>query len=260
MLKYYGMQNQSKKSAFFKSLKYAFPYTVPVMTGYAFLGIAFGILLESKGYNALWALFMSIVCYCGSGQYVGAGLLATSFNPLYTIFITLSVNARHLFYGITMLERYNKIGKTKPFLIFGMTDETYSIVSSINPPVGVSKSGFYFWITLFNYLYWVIAGVVGALIGSLLPFDIVGLDFVLTALFVVILLEKIDEKENRIPALVGIVCTAVCLFIFGANIFLIPSMISITIVIFALRPLLDKKDEVVEIAQSLVDNEEKEEQ
>lgn len=244
-----------RKGSFAAALRYAFPYTVPVMTGYAFLGIAFGILLESKGYGAPWALFMSFVCYCGSGQYVGTTLLASAFNPLYSVFITLSVNARHIFYGITMLERYDKIGKIKPFLIFGMTDETYSIVSCIDPPAGVDRASFYFWITLLNYFYWVISGVIGALIGSLLPFEIVGLDFVLTALFVVMLLEKISERENLVPALIGIACTAACLLLFGADIFLIPAMLCITIALFLLRPLIDKDKKQVEYSEKLTENE-----
>jgi len=169
-----------------KALKAAFPHTIPVFTGFTFLGIAYGILMNSKGYGFGWIVLMSFMAFAGSAQYVAINLLTSIFNPIYALLLTLMVNARHLFYGISMLDKYKGTGKFKPYLIFGLCDETFSIICSTNPPEGVNRNWFMFFITMLDHGYWVLGSALGGLLGYMVSFNTKGLDFVLTALFVVI--------------------------------------------------------------------------
>ncbi|NLB78283.1 MAG: branched-chain amino acid ABC transporter permease [Clostridiaceae bacterium] len=215
----------------FKALKAAFPHTIPVMTGYLFLGIAFGILLNSKGYHFGWAILMSVFVYAGSMQFVAVNLLTLAFNPFNAFLITLMVNARHLFYGISMLKGFDGQGKLKPYLIAGLTDETYSILCSSEPPEEVDKGLFMFFITLLNQMYWVIASAIGGLIGSLFTFNTKGIDFVMTALFVVIFLNQWKSEKKHIPAITGVIVSVFCILIFGPENFIIPAMAIIVLVL-----------------------------
>ena len=212
-----------------KALKAAFPGTIPVMTGYIFLGMAFGILLNAKGYGIFWALLMSLFIYAGSMQYVVISLLASAFNPIAAFMITLMVNARHLFYGLSMLDKFKNTGKLKPSVIFGLTDETFSILCGTEPAADVSRPWYMFWVTLLDQFYWVAGSAVGSLLGSMLSFNTKGLDFVLTALFVVIFVGQWQETDNHIPAAIGVVVTLLCRIFFGTGSFLIPAMIGILI-------------------------------
>ena len=169
-----------------KTIRYAFVRSLPIMAGYIVLGLGFGVLLQSKGYGAGWALVMSGLIYAGSMQYVAIDLLAGGASLISAAIMTLMVNARHLFYGISMLERYKDTGAAKPYLIFALTDETYSVVCSGGVPEGVDRKNYYFWVSLLNQLYWIAGGVAGALLGSVLPFDTTGIDFSMTALFLVV--------------------------------------------------------------------------
>lgn len=169
-----------------KTIRYAFVRSLPIMAGYIVLGLGFGVLLQSKGYGAGWALVMSGLIYAGSMQYVAIDLLAGGASLISAAIMTLMVNARHLFYGISMLERYKDTGAAKPYLIFALTDETYSVVCSGGVPEGVDRKKYYFWVSLLNQLYWIAGGVAGALLGSVLPFDTTGIDFSMTALFLVV--------------------------------------------------------------------------
>lgn len=207
-----------------KALKAAFPYTLPVMTGYLFLGMAFGILLNSKGYSFVWAIFMSIIIFAGSMQYVAIELLTVAFDPLNAFFMTLMVNARHLFYGLSLLEKYNGAGKKKSYLMFGLTDETFSILCATKPPEGVDRGWFMFFVTFLNHLYWITACALGGILGSLVSFNTKGIDFVMTALFVVIFLNQWESQKQHAPALIGIGASVICLLIFGAQNFIIPAM------------------------------------
>lgn len=218
-----------------KALKAAFPNTIPVFTGFIFLGAAYGILMNSKGYGVGWTVLMSTFAFAGSAQYVAISLLTTVFDPLYALLLTLMVNARHLFYGISLLDKYKGTGKFKPYLIFGLCDETFSIVCSENPPQGVSGKWFYFFITLLNHSYWVLGSAIGGLLGYMVTFDTKGLDFVLTALFVVIFLGQWKEEKNRKPALVGVLCSLSCLTVFGPDHFIIPAMLAILAVLSIMR-------------------------
>lgn len=221
-----------------KALKAAFPHTIPVFTGFTFLGIAYGILMNSKGYGFGWTVLMSLMAFAGSAQYVAITLLTSIFNPIYALLLTLMVNARHLFYGISMLDKYKGTGKFKPYLIFGLCDETFSIICSTEPPEGVNRNWFMFFITLLDHGYWVLGSALGGLLGYMVSFNTKGLDFVLTALFVVIFIGQWKTQKNHKPAAIGVVCSIICLVVFGQSNFIIPSMIAILAVLTVFRKKL----------------------
>ena len=227
-------------------LRAAFPPTIPVLTGYLFLGAAYGILMQSKGYGVGWTLLMSLFVFAGSAQYVAVTFLTAAFNPVYAFLMTLVINARHLFYGISFLGKYRETGKFKPYLIFGLTDETFSVLCAAEPPPGADRNWFYFFITLLDHLYWVLGSVLGALAGSFVTFNTKGLDFVLTALFVVIFTEQWKTRKNRLPAAIGVVCTVACLLVFGQSSFIIPAMLAILATLTLLRNRLGQKKIPVE--------------
>lgn len=224
-----------------KALKAAFPHTIPVLTGFLFLSIAYGILMNSKGYGFGWSIFFSALVFAGSAQYVAITFLTSVFNPIYALMMSLLVNARHLFYGISMIDKYKDTGKLKPFLIGGMCDETFSIVCFAEAPEGVNKNWFMFFITFLNYTYWVVGSGIGGLIGSFITFDTKGLDFVLTALFVVIFIGQWKSQKDHKPALTGVLCSVICLVIFGPTNFIIPSMISIIFVLTLLKKTYEEE-------------------
>lgn len=222
-----------------EALKAAFPHTIPVFTGFAFLGIAYGILMNSKGYGVGWTALMSFMAFAGSAQYVAITFLTSVFNPIYALLMTLMINARHLFYGISLLDKYKGTGKLKPYLIFGLCDETFSIICSTEPPEGVNRSWFMFFITLLNHSYWVLGSTLGGLLGSMISFNTRGLDFVLTALFVVIFLGQWKTQKKHKPAIIGVLCSIICLVVFGQNNFIIPSMIAILAILTVFRKELE---------------------
>ncbi len=229
-----------------KTFKYSFLATIPVMAGYVVLGTGFGILLADKGYSYWWALLMSLIIYAGSMQYVGVGLLGSGAALISTALMTLMVNARHLFYGISMLEKYKNTGVMKPYLIFALTDETYSLVCDAKLPEGVSRKWYYFLVSVMNQSYWVFGSFLGAFLGNTLSFNSKGIDFSMTALFVVIFVEQWESTGNHIPALLGLSISVLCLLLFGADNFLIPAMIGITAGLFLMKPaILARKDETV---------------
>lgn len=226
---------EKKNKNFKKALSAAFPYTVPVLTGYMVLGITYGVLMRTKGYDALWAVLMSAIAYCGSMQYVAITLLTIAFDPVQAFLLSLMVNARHLFYGLSMLEKYKGLGKAKGFLIYTLSDETFSVSSSVSPPDDIDRKYFYLSISFLNYIYWVTATFIGSILGKFINFNTEGLSFVLTALFVVLFMEQMKKKENRISGAVGILGTLSGLFVFGADRMIIPSMIFILLILLAGR-------------------------
>lgn len=228
------MSQQTIRQAFFK--------TLPVLAGYIVLGIGFGIFMRNAGYGVLWAAAMSLFLYAGSMQYVGVNLLTSGASVLTAIFTTITVNARHLFYSISMVDRYKDTGKYKPYLIFSLTDETYSLLCDGAAPKGVDRRLYLFLVSLFNHCYWVIGSIIGNLLGALLPFSTAGIEFSMTALFAASFTEQWLTKKDHIPALTGLICSAVCLAIFGRSNFLIPAMIAITLVLTILR----KREEAAE--------------
>ncbi|MBQ8402579.1 MAG: AzlC family ABC transporter permease [Clostridia bacterium] len=216
-------------------MRRAFAATLPVLTGYVVLGMGFGVILNSRGYGILWALAMSIFIYAGSMQYVAIDLLTGGASVLAAALTTLAVNARHLFYGISMVDRYRGM-KPKPFLIFTLTDETYSLVCSDAGMDGIhNKNLYYVCVSLFNYLYWITGSVIGNLLGSVLPFSTEGIDFALTALFLTVFVEQWLSTKNHISALVGIIASVLCLVCIGPENFLIPAMLLITLALTLLR-------------------------
>lgn len=218
-----------------KALKIAFRDTVPVMTGYIFLGMGFGILLNQSGYGVFWALCMAICMFAGSGQYLAVSLMAGRASLVTTAIAMFLLNARHIFYGLSLLESYQHAGKKKPYLIFGLTDETYSLVTQNEPPEGVSRHTYCFLVTFLDQIYWICGCVLGNVAGMLLPVDLKGVEFVLTALFVTMFVEQwLTHKDHR-PALIGLGATALCLVIFAKDLFLIPSMLLIALLLMISR-------------------------
>ena len=207
-----------------KALRTVFLDTVPVMTGYVFLGFGFGIVMHQIGYGVLWSAAMSIFIYAGSMQYMAVSLLTGGAGLVTAALTTFVVNARHLFYGISMVDTYKGAGRKKPYLIFALTDETYSLVSAPGLPQGKDRQLYCLLVSALDHSYWVTGCALGSLLGSVLPVNFEGIDFALTALFVTVFVEQWLSHKNHLPALIGLGCTALCLVAFGAEVFLIPSM------------------------------------
>ena len=210
-----------------EAFKFAFPYTIPIMAGYIFLGIPFGLLAVSQGFSPLFAILMSVIIYSGAIQYAAIDVFLASFNPINAIILTLMVGARHIFYGIAMLTKFSKLDSKKYYTIFGLTDETFSVLVSIDIPENLSRDWVYFFITLLNQMYWVSGTVIGVLLGSMITINLEGIDFVLTALFITIFFDQWLNSSSKVPALVGILSGLLCLILFGANSFMIPAMVFI---------------------------------
>ena len=220
------------------ALRAAFPATVPVLTGYLCLGFAYGFLMVSQGFAPYWAILMSLVVFGGSIQFLAVTLLAAAFDPLAAFFLSFMVNARHIFYGLSMLAPYRAAGSARPALIALLTDETFSVVSATEPPEGVSRRDYCLWVSLLDYGYWVAGTAAGALFGNFLTFDTTGMDFALTALFVVLFMEQWKKKENRFSGVVGVAASAVSLAVFGAESMVIPAMVMILAVLLGGRKYL----------------------
>ena len=225
------MKNSLVKTAFIQSL--------PVMAGYIVLGIGFGILLGEAGFGPLWALMFSLLVFAGSMQFVGVSLIAGGASVLVTAVTTLMVNARHIFYSVSMYDIYRTAGKKKPLLIFTLTDETYSLLCDGKTPEGEDPHTYRLLVSLFNYGYWVLGSFLGGLLGQIIPFDTTGIDFSMTALFVTVFVEQWTGTREHRPALLGVGATVLCLALFGQEVFLIPSMLVITLALTALRPSLE---------------------
>ena len=212
------------------------------MAGYIILGIGFGTLLRDAGYGVIWALSMSAFIFAGSLQYVGVSLIAGGASILTTILTTLMVNARHLFYSISMVVKYKDAGKFKPYMIFALTDETYSLLCDGKTPDEEHANFYRFWVSLFNQTYWVLGSVLGSLLGAILPFSTAGIEFSMTALFIASFTEQWLSTKDHIPALTGLISTAICLVIFGTDRFLIPAMLIITLILSLLRNRKSRKE------------------
>lgn len=218
-----------------RTIRQAFLKSIPVLAGYVVLGIGFGILMRDAGYGVLWTAAMSLFIYAGSLQYVGVGLLAGGASALTTAITSVMVNARHLFYSISMIDKYKDAGKYKPYMIFALTDETYSLLCDGMTPSGVEPNQYRFLVSLFNHSYWVAGSIIGSLLGAVLPFSTEGIEFSMTALFVAAFTEQWLTTKDHVPALTGLICTLLCLVVFGKNNFLIPAMLLITLVLTLLR-------------------------
>lgn len=224
------------------TLKYAFKQSLPVMAGYIVLGTGFGVLLASKGYGPGWAFLMSFFIYAGSMQYVAIDLITSGASLITTALMTLMVNARHLFYGLSMIDRYRNTQPYKTYLIFGLTDETYSLVCSGEVPEGIDQNKYYFFVTLLDQIYWIIGSVLGGLLGSVFTFNTTGIDFAMTALFLVVFTQQWLDTKNHISAIIGVFCSILCRWLFGPDQFLIPTMISITFLLTIFRKRLESEE------------------
>ena len=218
-----------------KALKAAFPYTVPILAGFLFLGISYGFLMSSKGFSVIYPIFMSLLIFAGSMEFVTVNLLLSAFNPVAAFIMAIMVNARHIFYGVSMLEKFSGLGLKKLYLIFGMCDESFSINCSAGIPRGVDKGWFMFFVTALNHFYWVSGATIGAVLGSFITFDTSGIEFVLTALFVVIFIVQWIGTKKHTPALSGVILSLAALIVFGPDNFMIPAMIFIVVFFVAIR-------------------------
>ena len=223
-----------------RALRAAFPHTVPILTGFLFLGMTYGVYMVSLGFSWIYPTLMALTIFAGSMEFVTANMLLGAFNPLQAFAMTLMVNARHLFYGLAMLDRFRGLGWKKLYLIFGMCDETFSVTCSVRAPEGVDEGWFMTFVTLLDQLYWVLGAALGGLCGMLLTLNTEGLDFVMTAMFVVIFLENWLKEENHTSSLLGLALPLVCLVLFGAQSFILPSMAAILLALTALRDRLEK--------------------
>lgn len=230
------MKRKTARAAFIKSL--------PVFAGYIVLGIGFGVLLAKAGYGIWWALIMSVTMYAGTMQYVAVSLLSGGASFITTAVTALLVQARHLFYGISMIEKYKGAGIKKFYLAFALTDETYSLLCDGKHPEGTDLHLFQFLLSLFNQSYWIMGCLLGNFIGTNIEFNSAGIEFAMTAIFVTVFVEQWKSTKNHVPAIIGVLSTAVCLAVFGSENFLVPSMICITLLLFILRKPLEKKEEV----------------
>ncbi|MCI9139224.1 branched-chain amino acid transporter AzlC [bacterium 1XD42-8] len=207
-----------------KAFQSALPYTLPIAVGFLFLGMSYGYFMRSKGFSFLYPMLMSFFIFAGSMEFVTVNLLLSAFNPLYAFCLTLMVNARHLFYGISMLDKYKNVGWKKFYLIYGMCDESFSINCTVTLPPDVDRGWFMFFVTLLNQAYWVLGATLGAILGYLIQFNTRGIEFVMTALFVVMFINQWEEEVDHRSALIGLLCSFLCLLTFGSQYFLLPTM------------------------------------
>ena len=229
-------------------IKKAFKDTLPVMAGYLVLGIGFGIIMTTSGYSPVWSLIMSLFIYAGSMQYAGIGLLTGGASLITVALTTLMVNARHLFYGISMVDKYKKTGKVKPYLIYGLTDETYALAVAANNDTEnevdiTSQNKYFFLITVMDHFYWVTGSMIGALLGTIITFDTTGIDFALTALFITIFTDQWLKTKKHLPAIIGVAASVLSLIIFGQQSFLIPSMILISAALLIMKRFAKEETE-----------------
>jgi len=223
-----------------RALKAAFPYTVPIFASFWFLGVAYGIYMNVSGFSFWYPLAMSALIFGGSLEFIVVTMLLSAFAPMQAFLVALMIQARHLFYGISMLEKYKGMGWKKCYLIFGLCDETFSINYTAKVPENVDRGWFYFFVTLFNQIYWVSGSTLGGLLGSVLSFNTKGLDFVMTAMFVVILMEQLKKEKKHYTALIGLAASVLCLVICGPDSFLIPTMLTILCFLTLCRKPIEK--------------------
>lgn len=226
-----------------KALKCAFPHTIPIMTGFLFLGMSYGIYMHVSGFSFWYPMLMAMTIFAGSVEFVCVNFLLGAFDPLQAFIVTLILNARHIFYGISMLDRFKGMGWKKIYLIFGMCDETFSVNYTADIPKDVDSGWFMFFVTLLNQIYWVLGATLGGLFGSLITFNTEGLDFVMTAMFVVIFLEQYLKDKNHLNSYIGLGISLLMLLCFGADNFMIPAIAGILICLSAARKRMEEKEE-----------------
>ncbi len=235
-----SLENNKKRIQ--KAFKFAFPKTLPIFAGFWFLGMSYGILMRVKGFSFVYPLLMSMTIFGGSLEFIAVSMLLSTFAPLQTFLVALVIQLRHLFYGVSMLEKYKGTGWKKPYLIFGMCDESFSINYSTEIPEDIDKGWFYFFVTLLNQIYWVTGATIGGLLGNLITFNTEGLSFVMTAMFVVIFLDRWLKEKQHISSVIGFGVSLLCLVIFGKDSFMIPTMICIVVMLTLFRKPIEEKE------------------
>lgn len=230
-----------RDNKYLRALQAAFPHTIPIFAGFWFLGMTYGIYMNVSGFEYWYPMLMSITIFAGSVEFLTVGMLMGAFHPVQAFIMTVMVNARHLFYGISMLDKYKGTGWKKFYLIFGMCDETFSVNYTADIPAGVDKGWFLFFVTLLDHFYWFSGAALGGIFGSFIHFNTRGLDFVMTAMFVVIFMEQWLKEKNHTGALLGLGLSLASLLIFGAENFIIPAMAAILGVLTLLRPVMEAR-------------------
>ncbi len=230
-----------QKSLKWNALKAAFPYTIPIFAGFWFLALAYGIYMNVSGFSFWYPMAMSAIIYGGSLEFVAVSMLLSPFAPVQTFLMTLMIQARHLFYGISMLDKYNHLGAKKLYIIYAMCDETFSVNYTAKIPDDVDRGWFYFFVSLLNQIYWVSGATIGGLLGSLIHFDTTGLDFVMTAMFVVIFMEQWMKEKHHFSELIGLIAAVGCLLLFGADNFMIPTMVCILAALSFLKKPIESR-------------------
>ncbi len=232
---------ENREKGMLGAFRAALPRTLPVLAGYLVLGIAFGLLLNSIGLGVFWAAAMSILVYAGSAQFLAVSLIGASASLPQVALLTFLLNFRHFFYGLSMVSRYQGVGKRKLYLAFALSDETYAILAGALPPAQVDPADYYFAVSLLDQCYWVAGSLIGATVGQLITFDTTGVDFAMTALFVVLAVEQWKSARRHAPALFGVCCGVVCLLIFGPDLFLIPALAAIVALLLLFRRRLEEE-------------------
>lgn len=229
-----------KRTQLKKAFQAAFPHTIPIFAGFWFLGLTYGIYMHVSGFSFWYPMLMSLTIFAGSVEFVMVNLLLGAFNPLQALAMTLMINARHLFYGISMLDRYRGNGWKDVYLIFGMCDESFSINYTVQIPEDVDRGWFMFFVTLLNHFYWFSGSTLGGIFGSLIQFNTEGLEFVMTAMFVVIFLEQWMKEKNHASALAGLGISLLCLIAFGAERFIVVAMVAMLSILTLIRKPMEK--------------------
>ena len=242
------------------TFRYAFLKSLPVLCGYLFLGFAFGLLLQNAGYNFIWAFFISLFVYAGAMQFVLVGFFSSGVSLITAGLMTLLINSRHAFYGLSFLDKFKQMGKAYPYMIFSLTDETYSLLCSLDPPKKIDEKKAFFFIALFDHSYWIVGSTLGAAVGQMLTFNTTGINFAMTALFVTIFIEQWQTFKTHIPALTGLFSAILCLLIFGPDQFILPTMILSVAILILLRSkiqnFLDDESAPIDPSQTNLENQE----
>lgn len=226
-----------------KTFKAAFMATIPIFIGFLFIGLAYGVYMNSKGFNYIYCTFISAIVCAGALQFVGVEFLISAFNPVYVFIMSVVINARHLFYSISMLDKYKGEGIKKPFMIFSLCDECFSVNISLKLSEDIDEKLYYFYVSCLVYFYWVFSCFVGGLLADVININVEGIDFILTALFFVTFVNQLIESKEYGPSFIGLISSFICLIIFGKDNFIIPAMVVILIILTLFRSKFDKNEE-----------------
>ncbi|MCQ2084871.1 MAG: AzlC family ABC transporter permease [archaeon] len=234
------MSRGQDRSVAGSAFRAAFPVALPVMTSFVVIGFSYGLFVTAKGLPGWFAPFMATVIFGGSMEFVAAAMLLGSFAPIETAVVAFMIQARHMFYSVAMLKKYGFGGWKKAYMVYSLCEETFALNPAFDPPVDVDPEGYYFALSLMVQLSWITGAAIGGFLGPVLPFDTTPFGFIMTALFTVILLEQMLQEKRPLPAVIGVVASVVCLFVFGGDSFLVPSLVVMTVMLLLLRRPIEK--------------------